>query len=130
MRKDQKTAPINTYLRQKRQVAQAEAARDVLTEQNDTLDAPIQQDVGGVDVAFRVVKRVAFATLPVVVGVQVLPATRKQLVVTHSGKPRDFLAIRAGEWFARVTASRRCFADQPDLMRLDLPLFHHGAESR
>jgi hypothetical protein len=42
MRKDQEAASINAYLRQKRQVAEAEAARDVLTEQNDALDAPIQ----------------------------------------------------------------------------------------
>ena len=96
MRKDQEAASINAYLRQKRQVAEAEATSDVLTEQDDALDAPIHQDVGGVDVTFRVVERVAFATLPVVVRGQVLPATRDQLVVTHSGEPRDLLAVRAG----------------------------------
>ena len=85
MRKDQEPASINTYLCQKRHVAEAEAARDILTEQNDALDAPIQEDVSGVDVAFRAVERVAFAALPAVVRVQVLPATRDQLVVTHSG---------------------------------------------
>ena len=84
MRKDQEPASINTYLRQKRQVTEAEAARDVLTEQDDALDAPIQEDVSGVDVAFRAVERVAFAALPAIVRVQVLPATRDQLVVTHS----------------------------------------------
>jgi hypothetical protein len=80
----------------------------------------------GVDVAFRAVERV----LPAVVRVQVLPATRDQLVVTHSGEPRDLLAVRAGEWFARVAAPRRRLADQPDLVRLDLLLFHDAAKSR
>jgi hypothetical protein len=42
MWKDQEAASINAYLRQKRQVAEAEATRDVLTEQDDALDAPIQ----------------------------------------------------------------------------------------
>jgi hypothetical protein len=42
MRKDQEPTPINAYLRQKRQVAKAEAARNVLTEQYDALNAPIQ----------------------------------------------------------------------------------------
>jgi len=56
--------------------------------------------------------------------VQVLPATRNQLVVTHSGEPRYLLAVRAGEWFARVAAPRRSLADQPDLVRLDLFVFH------
>jgi|SRR6266487_4383311 len=79
---------------------------------------------------FRLIERVAFATLPAVVRVQVLPATRDQLVVTHSGEPRDLLAVRAGEWFARVAASRRLLADQPDLVRLDLLLFHDAAKSR
>jgi len=96
MRKDQKPASINAYLRKKRQVAEAEATRDVLTEQDNPLDAPIQKDVCGFDVAFRKIERVAFATLPVVVRIQVLPATRDQLVVTHSGEPRDLLAVRAG----------------------------------
>jgi hypothetical protein len=67
MRKDQEPAPINAYLRQKRQVAEAEAARHILTEQNNALDAPIQEDVGGGDVAFRVVERVASAALLAVV---------------------------------------------------------------
>ncbi len=96
MRKDQEAASINAYFSQKRQVAEAEAARDVLTEQDDALDAPIQEDVGSVDAAFRVVERVGVAVLPAVVRVQVLPATRDQLVVTHSGEPRDLPAIRAG----------------------------------
>jgi len=112
------------YLRQKRHVTEAEAARDVLTEQDDALDAPIHQDVGSLGVALRAVERVAFAALPAVVRVQVLPATRDQLVVTDSGDPRDLLAVRAGEWFARVAASRRRLADQPDLVRFDLLLFH------
>ena len=56
--------------------------------------------------------------------VQVLPATRNQLVVTHSGEPRYLLAVRASEWFARVAAPGRCLADQPDLVRLDLFVFH------
>jgi hypothetical protein len=42
MRKDQKPASINAYLSQKRQIAETEAARDVLTEQDDALNAPIQ----------------------------------------------------------------------------------------
>jgi hypothetical protein len=42
MRKDQEPAPINAYLRQKRQVAKAKTARNILPEQDDTLDAPIQ----------------------------------------------------------------------------------------
>jgi hypothetical protein len=42
MRKDQEPTPINAYLRQKRQVAQTEAARDVLSEKDDALNAPIQ----------------------------------------------------------------------------------------
>ena len=124
MRKDQEPASINVYLRQKRQVAKAEAARDVLTEQDDTLDAPIQQDVGSLDVPFRAVERVAFGTLSVVVRVQVLPATRDQLVVTHSGESRDLPAVRAGQWFARVAAPRRRLANQPNLVSLDLLLFH------
>jgi hypothetical protein len=128
MRKDQEAASINAYLRQKRQVAEAEATGDVPTEQDDALDAPVQEDVGGFDVACRAVERVAFATLPAVVRVQVLPATRYQLVVTHSGEPRDLLAIRASEWFARVAASRRRLADQPDLVRLDLLLFHDAGQ--
>ena len=96
MRTDQEPASINAYLRQKRHVAEAEATRDVLTEQDDALDPPVQEDVGGVGVAFRVVERVAFTALPAWVRVQVLPATRDQLVVTHSGEPRDLLAVRAG----------------------------------
>ncbi len=116
------------YLRQKRHVAEAEAARDILTEQNDALDAPIQEDVRGVDVAIRAVERIAFAALTAMVRVQVLPATRDQLVVTHSGEPRDLLAIRPGEWFARVASPRRRLADQPDLVRLDLFLFHDAAK--
>ena len=52
------------------------------------------------------VERVTFAALSVVVRVQMLPATRDQLVIIQSGKPRDLLSIRAGEWFARVAASR------------------------
>ena len=123
MWKDQKPASINAYLRQKRQVAESEAARNVFTEQNNALDAPIQEDVGGVDPAFCVVERVAFDALSVV-RVKVLAATRDQLVVTHSGETRDFFPVRAGEWFARVAASRRRLADQPDLVRLDLFLFH------
>ena len=89
MRKDQEPASINAYLGQKRQVAKAKAARDILTEQDNALDAPIQQDIGGVDVAFRVVERVAFSALPTVLRIQVLPATRDQLVVARSGQPRD-----------------------------------------
>ena len=96
MRKDQKPASINVYLRQKRQVAKAEATSDVLTEQDDALDAPVQQDVGGFDLAFCVVERVAFAVLSVVVRVQVSPATRDQLVIIQSGKPGNLLAVRAG----------------------------------
>ena len=65
-----------------------------------------------------------------VVRVKVLAATRDQLVVTHSGETRDFLPVRAGEWFARVAASRRRLADQPDLMRLDFLPFHDAAKSR
>jgi hypothetical protein len=42
MRKDQKPASINSYLCQKRQVAEAEATGDFLTEQDDALDAPVQ----------------------------------------------------------------------------------------
>jgi len=124
MRKDQEPTSINAYLRQKRQVAEAEATSDVLTEQDDALDAPVQQEVGSVDLAFCVVERVAFAALSVVVRVQVLPATRNQLVVTHSGEPRYLLAVRASEWFARVAAPGRRLADQPDLVRLDLFVFH------
>ncbi len=71
-----------------------------------------------------------FATLRAVVSVQVLPATRDQLVVTHSGEPRDLLAVWTGEWFARIAASRRRLADQPDLVRLDLLPFHDAAKSR
>jgi hypothetical protein len=111
MWKDQETASINAYLRQKRQVAEAEATGDVLTEQDDALDAPVQQDVCGFDAAFRVVEPVAFATLPVVVSVQVLPAARDQLVVTHSGETRDLLPVRTGEWFARIATWRRRLAD-------------------
>ena len=129
MRKDQEPTSINAYLRQKRQVAEAEATSYVLTEQDDALDAPVQQDVGGVDLAFCMVERVAFAALSVVVRVQVLAATRDQLVVIQSGKPRDLLAVRSGEWFAWVAASRRRLADQPDLVRLDLLLFNGAAET-
>ncbi len=86
--------------------------------------------LGGVDVALRVVERVAFAALSAAVRVQVLPATRDQLVVSHSGEPRDLLAVRACEWFARVAAPRRGLADQPDFVRLDLLLFHDAARSR
>jgi hypothetical protein len=129
MRKDQEPASINAYLSQKGQVAEAEAARDILTEQNDALDAPIHQNVGGLDVAFRAVERIAVATLPVVVRVQMPPATRDQLVVTHSGEPRDLPTVRAGEWFARIALSRWRLADQPDLVRLDLLLFHDVANS-
>jgi hypothetical protein len=75
-----------------------------------------------------VVERIAFAALPAVVRVQVLSATRDQLVVTHSGEPRDLLAVRPGEWFARVAAPRRRLADQSDLVRLDLLLFHDAAK--
>jgi len=74
-----------------------------------------------------VVERVAVDALPSVVRVQVLPATRDQLVITHSGEPRDLLAVRAGEWFARVATSRRRLADQPDLVRLNLLLCHDDA---
>ena len=70
------------------------------------------------------VERVAFAPLPVVVRIQVLSATGDQLVVTHSGKPRDLLPIRTREWFAWVATARRRLADQPDLVRFDLLLFH------
>jgi hypothetical protein len=42
MWKNQEAASINAYLRQERQVAEAEATGDVLTEQDDALDAPIQ----------------------------------------------------------------------------------------
>jgi len=42
MWKDQESASVNAYLRQKRQVGEAEAACDVLAEQDDALDAPIQ----------------------------------------------------------------------------------------
>jgi hypothetical protein len=42
MRKDQEPPSINAYLSQKRQVAKAKTARNVLTEQDDTLDAPVQ----------------------------------------------------------------------------------------
>jgi hypothetical protein len=51
-------------------------------------------------------------------------------LVTNPGEPRDLLAVRAREWFARVAAPRRRLADQPDLVRLDLLLFHGTAESR
>jgi hypothetical protein len=127
MRKDQEPAPIDAYLCQKGKVAKTEAARDILSKQDDALDTPIQQDVGGVGVAFRVVERVSFALLHTVVRVEMLPAARDQLVVTHSSEPRDLLAVRAGEWFARVTASGRRLADQPDLVRLNLLLFHNAA---
>ncbi|HEY9419602.1 MAG TPA: hypothetical protein VIP49_05385, partial [Candidatus Udaeobacter sp.] len=80
--------------------------------------------------AFRAVERVAFATLPVVVRVQMPSATRDQLLVTHSGESRDLLAIGASQWFARVAAARWRLADQPDLVRLDLLLFHDIANSR
>jgi len=124
MGKDQEPASINSYLRQKRQVAEAEAARDVLTEQNNALDAPIQKDVGGVGVALRMVECIAFSVLPAVLRVQVPPATRDQFVVAHSGKPRNLLAIGTSEWFARVAASRGRLADQPDLVGLNLLSFH------
>jgi hypothetical protein len=127
MRKNQKPASINAYLRQKGQVAEAKAACDVFTEQDDALDAPIQQDVCRVDVAFRMVERVAFSTLPTAVRVQVFPATRDELVVTYSGEARDLLAVRTGEWFARVAPSRRRLPDEPDFVRLDLLLFHDAA---
>src|SRR5215510_8789077 len=58
------------------------------------------------------------------------PATCDQLVVAHSGEPRDLLTVRASQWFARVAASRRRLANQPDFMRLELPLFHDAAKSR
>jgi len=96
MRKDQKSASIDAYLRQKRYVAEAEATSNVLTEQDDALDPPVQQDVGGFDLAFCVVERVAFAALSVVVRIQVSPATRDQLVVIQSGEPGNLLAVRAG----------------------------------
>lgn len=51
MRKDQEPASINAYLRQERQVAEAEAARDVFTEQDDSLNAPIHEHIGGIEVA-------------------------------------------------------------------------------
>jgi hypothetical protein len=54
--------------------------------------------------------------------VQVHPATPDQFVVTYSSEPRDLLAVRAREWFARVAAPRRRLADQSDLVRLDLLL--------
>ena len=130
MRKDQEPTSVNAYLRQKRQVAKTEAARDVLTEQDDALDSPIQQNVGGINVAFRVVERVAFVALPAAVCVQVLPATGDQLVVAHSGEPRDLLAVWASEWLARVATSRGRLADQPDLVRFDLLSFHDAAEPR
>ena len=63
MRKDQEAASIDGYLRQKGQVAEAETRRNVLAEQDDALNAPIQQDVGSVNVAFRVVERVAVAVV-------------------------------------------------------------------
>jgi hypothetical protein len=62
--------------------------------------------------------------------VQVFPATRDQLIVTHSTEPRDLSAVRAGQWFARVAASRWRLADQPDSVRLDLLFFHDAAKSR
>ena len=73
-------------------------------------------------------RRVAFATLPAVVRVQMPPATRDQLIVTHSGEPRDLPTVRAGEWFARVAASRRRLPDQPDLVRL-VGFMMSGADS-
>jgi len=124
MRKDQEAASINAYLRQKGQVAEAKATRHVLTEQNDALNAPIQQDIGSVDVAFRMVERVAVPVFSVVARIEVPPATRHQLFVTHSGEPRDLPTVWAGQWFSRVAASRRRLSDQPDLVHLDLPLFH------
>jgi hypothetical protein len=42
MRKDQEPTSINAYLRQKRQVAETKAARDVLSEEDNALDAPIE----------------------------------------------------------------------------------------
>jgi len=130
MRKDQEPASINADLRQKGQIAEAEAARDVLTEQYNALNAPIQKDISGVYVAFRAVEHIAFAALAAVVRVQLLPATCDQLVVTHSGEPRNLLAVGASEWLARVAASRWRLADQPDLVRLDLLLFHDVDSSR
>jgi hypothetical protein len=127
MRKNQKPASVKAYLCQERHVTEAKAARDVFTEQDDALDAPIQEDVCSVDVAFRMVERVAFGPLPTAVRVQMFPATRDQLVVTHSGELRDLLAVRAREWFARVAPSRRRLPDQPDLVGLDLLLFHDTA---
>src|SRR5689334_22135005 len=57
------------------------------------------------------------------------PATCDQLVVAHFGEPSNFLAIRSGEWFARVTPSRRRLADQANLVCLNPFLFHHAAKS-
>ena len=82
------------------------------------------------DAALRMIERVVFAALRVVVRVQMSPATRDEFVVTHSSEPRDLLAVRAGEWLSRVAASRRRLADQPDLVCLNFLLFHHATKSR
>jgi hypothetical protein len=42
VRKDQEATPVHIYLRQKRQVAEAEATRNVFTEKDYALNAPIQ----------------------------------------------------------------------------------------
>ena len=130
MWKDQEAASINAYLGQKRQVAKAKAARDILTEQDNALDAPIQQDIGSFDVAFCVVERVVFAALAVAVRVQMFPATGDQFVVAHSGEPRDLLTVGTSQWFARVATSRGRLADQSDLVRFDLLPFHDAANPR
>src|SRR4030095_506155 len=130
MRKDQKPASINAYLSQKGKVAEAKAARDILAEQDDALHTPIQQDVGGVDVALGMVEGIALPGLPAVVRVQVPPATRNQLVVPHSGEPRKLPTIGAGKWLACVAASRGRLADQADLVRLDLFLSLYCAKSQ
>jgi hypothetical protein len=67
MRKDEEPPSVNANLRQKRQVAEAKAARDVLTEQDNALDTPVQKNIGGVEVALRMVERVASAALPAIV---------------------------------------------------------------
>jgi hypothetical protein len=59
------------------------------------------------------------AGFPIVMRIQVLPATRDQLIVTHSRKVRDLPAVRASKGFSRVTASRRRLSDQSDFLRLD-----------
>jgi hypothetical protein len=59
------------------------------------------------------------AGFPIVMRIQVLPATRDQLIVTHSRKVRDLPAVRASKGFSRVTASGRRLSDQSDFLRLD-----------